>query len=87
MRKSWATAEQDTWLTALLPAFLKAKETKGTPDFVAEKVKLFHEQWPVISRTEDLIAAKSDESVAKHLALDARKRVCLVLHPYFTMLT
>ena len=81
------TPMQDAWLTALLPAFLKAKEAKGTPNFVAKKVKQFHEQWPVIPRTEDLIAAKGNESVSKHLTLDAHKMVCLVLHSYFTMLT
>ena len=79
-RKAWTTLNQDVWLTALIPALLKAKEVKVGPDFIAKKAKLFLQQWPVIPRPKDLKKAKGDERIAKHLTEDALTGVWLVLH-------
>jgi hypothetical protein len=79
-RKTWTTLDQDAWLTALIPAFLKAKEAKVAPDFVTEKAKLFLQQWPALPRPKDLEEAKGNEEIAKHLIEDARTGVWLVLY-------
>ena len=79
-RRAWTTLNQDAWLTALIPAFLKAKEAKVGPDFIAEKAKLFLQQWPVLPRPKDLKEAKGNEEIAKHLTEDACTRVWLVPH-------
>ena len=78
-RKTWTTDDQDAWLNALIPAFLKAKETKAGADFVIKKAKLFFQKWPVLPRPKDREDAKGDQKVAMHLAKEARTAVCLVL--------
>ncbi|KAM6491452.1 hypothetical protein JOM56_013021 [Amanita muscaria] len=63
-RRTWCTLEQRTWFDDLLAAFVKAKETKGTTDFIADTCTKYAAKWPLDPPTEKELADAGDEKKA-----------------------
>ena len=75
-KKSWASAEQQTWLLAQLPKFRQAQEAKTTPSFFTELYENFHKEWPLASPNADKISnADGNEEKAKTLKQKASEHV------------
>jgi hypothetical protein len=65
-KKSWASAEQQTWLLAQLANFRQAQEARTTPSFFNDIYQKFHESWPLASpNADELSKADGNEELAK----------------------
>jgi predicted metal-dependent hydrolase len=65
-KKSWASAEQQTWLLTKLADFRQAQEAKTTQSFFNDLYQKFHESWPLASPNADEISkAEGNEEKAK----------------------
>jgi hypothetical protein len=65
-KRRWTTPDQQQWLEALIPAFVKAQDDKTTTSvFFPETHQAWQKEWPVKKPTpQEIQDAKGDEQAA-----------------------
>ena len=74
-KKSWASAEQKSWLEKKLPEFVKAQQDQTIGNFLSNAYAEFHTQWPSVSLattetqdSEGVNKTKANELVSYYLS-------------------
>ena len=93
-KKTWASDEQQTWLSDQLADFRKAQEAKTTAGFFIELYQNFHDTWPPAPpNAEELSKADGSEEKAITDKLKASElvsisfslsRSCLLIWCFFS---
>jgi ABC-type phosphate transport system substrate-binding protein len=77
-KKTWASEEQQTWLSDQLADFRKAQEAKTTAGFFMELYQNFHDTWPLAPpNAEELSKEDGNEEKATTVKQKASEHVSI----------
>ena len=75
-KKRWTTAEQFTWLEALIPGFVQAQENKAVSSFLKDVYDKWEKKWTIPPPTEEEVkSAKGNNQKALAIKLKGTENV------------